>query len=267
MTTCVDVSAETVALSLVVPAYNEEGNIGRVIELASRYLERCGIGYEINVVDDGSDDGTSEVLLRLSRSRPCLRIVRHPRNLGYGAAVRSGIAASRGKHILVSDGDGQFRIEDFAAVWDRRHEADLVLGFRNPRKDPWSRRLAGWIYSRVLVRWAFGGRFRDVNCGFKLIARHVVEEMELLADGALISAELLTRARLAGATFVEVGVNHFPRASGAATGLLPRVIVRMIGELMRLRSRILATTGGRGREGSGLRTGCDAVESASAGVG
>jgi len=254
-------------LSLVVPAYNEEANIGGVIELASGYLDRCGIRYEINVVDDGSVDGTAEVLARLCQSSPRLRIVRHPCNLGYGAAVRSGIAASRGKHILVSDGDGQFRIEDLPVVWDRRHEADLVLGFRNPRKDSRVRRIAGWVYSRVLVRWALGGRFRDVNCGFKLIARHVVEEMELLADGALISAELLTRARLAGATFIEVGVNHFPRARGSATGLLPRVVVRMVAELMRLRSRILATAGGRGRGGSGLRAGCDTVESASASAG
>jgi len=267
MTTGVDVSARAVALSLVVPVYNEEGNIGRVVELASGYLEGRGISYEINVVDDGSVDATAEVLAGLCPSHPYLRIVRHPRNLGYGAAVRSGIAASLGKHILVSDGDGQFRIEDLPAVWDRRHDADLVLGFRNPRKDSRPRRVAGWVYSRVLVRWAFGGHFRDVNCGFKLIARHVVEEMELLADGALISAELLTRARLAGATFIEVGVNHFPRARGSATGLLPRVVVRMLGELMRLRSSILATASGRGRNGGGLRTECDAVESASASVG
>jgi hypothetical protein len=108
---------------------------------------------------------------------------------------------------------------------------------------------------------ALGGRFRDVNCGFKLLRRRVVEGMELRATGALFSAELLTRARLAGATWVEVGVDHFPRRSGTATGLLPGVVVAMVGELLRHRAAIL-----KGGEPSGgnLRTGCDAVESASA---
>jgi len=188
-------------------------------------------------------------------------VLRHPRNRGYGAALRTGLAAVRGEHVLLADGDGQFHIRALAALWDRRHDADLVLGFRNPRKDPLLRRLAGWLYGRIVVPATLGGRFRDVNCGFKLLRRRVIEGMELRATGALFSAELLTRARLAGATWVEVGVDHFPRRSGTATGLLPGVVVAMVGELLRHRTAILK--GGRASAGS-LRTGCDAVESASA---
>jgi len=250
-----------VDLSVVLPAFNEAGNIERVVEDAAAYLEEQGIRYEIHVVDDGSRDETPQVLERLSRQAPALRVVRHPRNRGYGAALRTGLAAVRGEHVLLADGDGQFRIRALAPLWDRRHEADLVLGFRNPRKDPWLRRLAGWLYGRVVVPAALGGRFRDVNCGFKLMRRRVVEGMELRATGALFSAELLTRARLAGATWVEVGVDHFPRRAGTATGLLPGVVLAMVGELLRHRAAILK--GGNASAGS-LRTGCDAVESASA---
>jgi len=127
--------------------------------------------------------------------------------------------------------------------------------------DPYVRRAAGWLYGHVVVPLVFGGRFRDVNCGFKLLRRRVVEHMELRSHGALFSAELLTRARLAGATWIEVGIEHFPRTSGAATGLLPRVVLGMIGELVRHRAAILRA--GRAPT-KGLRTGCDAVESASA---
>jgi len=253
---------EVPQLSVVMPAYNEAASIGTVVEQVSAHLEDRGIRYEINVVDDGSRDGTGRILDALRSRHPRLRIVRHTVNLGYGAAIRSGLRSARGEHILVSDGDGQFDIEDLDPLWRRRDHADLVLGYRNPRNDPWTRRLAGWLYSRVLVRLMLGGSFRDVNCGFKLISRPVIENMELSSTGALISAELLTRARLGGAHFAEVAVRHFPRRTGKATGLLPRVVLRMLRELITLRGRILSCTPVRAR--TGLRTEPDAVESASA---
>jgi len=262
MTTVCHDGHDAPQLSVVLPAYNEAANIGRVVSETSAYLEACGIPYEIHVVDDGSRDGTAHVLADLEISHPRLRVVRHAENLGYGAAIRSGLAASKGRHILLSDGDGQFDIHDFDPLWRRREQADLVLGYRSPRNDPWTRRIAGWLYNRVLVRVTLGGSFRDVNCGFKLIARPVVEDMELGSTGALIMAELLTRARLRGARFVEVAVRHLPRRRGRATGLLPRVIIRMVAELVTLRGRILERPRSDGR--SGLRTECDAVESASA---
>jgi glycosyltransferase involved in cell wall biosynthesis len=248
-------------LSVVMPAYNEADNIASVVDKTAAFLARRGIRYEIHVVDDGSRDGTAGVLEKLQRDHPRLRVVRHPRNRGYGSAIRSGLAAARGSHILVSDGDGQFRIDDLDPLWRRRHLADMILGYRNPRNDPPARRLAGWLYNR-LVRWFLGGRFRDVNCGFKLIGRETIEGIELRSTGALISAELLTRARIHGASFIEVAVSHFPRHHGSATGLLPRVILRTVRELLTLRSSILERAPHGAREG--LRTGCDAVESASA---
>jgi glycosyltransferase involved in cell wall biosynthesis len=249
-------------LSIVVPAYNEAASIGAVVERAALHLDLRGIDYEFQVVDDGSCDGTASVLAQLSAENPRVRFIRHPANHGYGAAIRSGLAAASGMHVLVSDGDGQFFIErDLEKLWLRRDQADVVLGYRNPRNDPWLRRVAGWIYGRLVVRCVLGGRFRDVNCGFKLIARRVFEDMELRSTGALISAELLTRARLRGATFLEVGVAHGAREYGRATGLLPRVVMRMVRELVALRSNIL---GRDAAASNGLRAECDAVESASA---
>jgi glycosyltransferase involved in cell wall biosynthesis len=258
--TASDAVSATAELSVVLPAYDEADNIGSVVESASSHLRRLGISHELVVVDDGSRDATAAVLAALGERVPELRSVAHETNQGYGAAVRSGLRAARGRYVLLSDGDGQFRIDDLDALWPYRLRADVVLGYRNPRNDPFARRVAGWMYNRVFVRLLLGGRFRDVNCGFKLFAREVVADMELHSTGALISAELLTRARLAGAVFIEIGVRHFPRLKGNATGLLPRVVLKMLSESVRLRRRILATTSGRP---SGLRPGRDAVESAS----
>ncbi len=245
-------------LSVVVPAYNEERNIVDVVADTGRFLRGLGVTYEINVVDDGSVDRTVAVLMA-GNSDPALRLIRHRNNRGYGAALRSGFAASRGRYVLLLDGDGQFRIDSLAGIWPRRGEADLLLGYRSPRKDPPVRRLAGWLYSRLFVRAAFGGGYRDVNCGFKLMTRDLLDNLELTANGALISAELLAHARRRHAHWIEIPVAHFPRRYGKATGLLPRVVFAVVKELLNVRRHVFATEAGR-RES--LRTGYDAVESA-----
>jgi glycosyltransferase involved in cell wall biosynthesis len=254
----IECSAE---LSVVLPVYNEAENLAAVVADAGAHLQAAGIDYEIIVVDDGSTDATPSVLAQLAGQQPTMRTVVHPTNLGYGGALRSGVDAAKGRFVLLSDGDGQFKMEDLSVLWRYREKADVVLGYRNPRNDPFSRRVAGWLYNRIFVRALLGGRFRDVNCGFKLFSREVLADMEIHSTGALISAELLTRARLAGASFVEVAVRHFPRRAGDATGLLPRVVLKMLGESVRLRRRILAT---RGQRAPGLRPEVERVESASA---
>lgn len=240
-------------LSVVYPAFNEERSIGSLVRAAVHYLQRARIAFEIAVVDDGSRDGTRDVLHALSGSDPRIRVLTHDRNLGYGAAIRSGLSAARGRRVLISDGDGQFEINQLASLWSRRGEADVVLGFRNPRNDPPARRLAGWLYGRVIVPLALGVRVRDVNCGFKLLDRRVLERIDLASTGALISAELIARARLAGATFVEVGVDHEPRRAGRPTGLLPRVVLRTMVELASLRPTILGRSAWAVGEGLGGR--------------
>ncbi len=247
-------------LSVVIPVYNEQENIRAVVRAASSYLDRLGVRFEIDVVDDGSTDATPAVLQRLQAEEPRLRTLRHDRNRGYGAAVRSGLQHARGRYVLLIDGDGQFRIEALAGLWPEREKVDLVLGYRERRADPPWRKAAGWIFSRVFVRLFFGGGYRDVNCGFKLIARRVLERIELSATGALISAELLTRARLAGATWVEKPVPHFPRRYGRATGLRPRVLWGVIRELLAVRRNALM---GKRHSVACLRPCCDPLESTS----
>lgn len=252
-----------VELSVVFPVYNEAENIGDVLTDAVGCLESLGLSYEICVVDDGSVDPTPAQVQALSEGQPRIHVARHEVNQGYGAALRTGIAQTSGRHVLLVDGDGQFRMSALKRLWPHRRSADLVLGFRNPRKDHWHRRLAGWLYGRVLVRRVLGQRVTDVNCGFKLVARELAEASQLGSCGALISAELITRARLLGARVTEVGVEHFPRRAGAATGLLPIVAFRMVKELLRFRAE-LRRSRGAAIDGSspGLRRKCDTVESA-----
>lgn len=224
----------SVSVSAVLPAFNEAPNLERAVDGLRRALAAFADGYEIIIVDDGSRDGTAQVAERLRQQSPNLAVVRHPSNLGYGAALRSGFRRARFPWVFFMDADNQFDPMEIKLLLDRGGEADLVIGYRAVRRDPWPRRLNAWAFFS-LVRLLFGYLARDVNCAFKLIRRELLDALALRSNGALINSELLTLARRRGARIIEVPVHHFPRTAGAQTGARPAVVLRAFRELYALR--------------------------------
>jgi len=229
-----------IALSVVLPAYNEAANLRATVEGALEVLRGLGGRFEVIVVDDGSRDGTGALADALARATPEIRAVHHPHNRGYGAAIRSGFTAATLPWLFFTDADGQFDLRELPTLLSETARADVVAGYRLRRQDPWFRRLYAFLFGRVLVRAVLGVRVRDLNCAFKLIRRDLVAGLDLKSDGALINAELLGKAKRAGARIVEAGVHHFPRRVGTQTGGNPRVIVRAFRELLALRAEIRA---------------------------
>jgi glycosyltransferase involved in cell wall biosynthesis len=221
------------AISLFFPMYNEEANVERSVLAAVEALSKVAGDFEVIVVDDGSRDRTAAVAERLRAAEPRVRLVRHPANQGYGAAVRSGIAAARFPLVFFTDGDNQFDLRELPRVVEAIEGADVVAGYRQVRRDPWHRRLNAALFNGV-VRRLFAVPVRDVNCAFKLFRREVLEGLALTSRGALINVEILTRARRRGARVREVGVTHYPRLAGSQTGARPKVVLRAFVELVRL---------------------------------
>lgn len=231
-------------LSVVLPAFNEEANIERVVRAVAAYLERTPIDYEILVVNDGSADGTGAVLDRLAAECSRLRPQHHAQNRGYGAALRTGFDAAQKRFVFYMDGDGQFDIADLDRILPEvTGEDQIVTGYRIERRDPPIRRLNAFLFGRVLVRVLLNVRVRDLNCAFKLIPRAVLRSVRLESTGALINAELYGRAVRRGVGIKEVGVHHYPREAGVQTGAHLRVILRAFYDLFRLRQQIVRDGG------------------------
>jgi len=215
--------------------FNEEGNIEHAVTSALAVLAGVTDQYEVIVVNDGSRDSTGAVANRLAAANPHVRAVHHPENRGYGCAVRSGLAAARYPLVVLADGDNQFDLGELAVLLRGLGTSDIVSGYRITRHDPAFRRLYAFMYNLV-ARLLFGIPVRDVNCGFKVFRRALVERLlpELRSTGALINVEILARARQHGARVTEVGVHHYARETGQPTGGNPGVIVRAAREMMGL---------------------------------
>jgi glycosyltransferase involved in cell wall biosynthesis len=229
--------ASSVEISAVMPAFNEEANLEQSVGRMVVALKEQARAFEIIVVDDGSQDGTAAVLERLKAIHPSLRVVRHPANRGYGAALRSGFDAARYPWVFLMDADNQFDPADVVALLAQAADADLVAGYRKQRKDPLPRRLNAWAFF-TLVTILFGRLARDVNCAFKLMRRDLLARMELHSEGALINTEVFVLARQLHARVVEVPIQHYPRTSGRQTGANLRVVVRAFSELLAFKAEM-----------------------------
>jgi glycosyltransferase involved in cell wall biosynthesis len=219
------------SLSLVLPAHNEEANIEAVVAAALRTLPEFTDRFEIIVVDDGSRDRTADIVRRLAREGARVRLIQHERNQGYGAALRSGFRATVGDYVMFMDADRQFDIRDLRLLSPFAGEYDIVAGFRMERSDPLHRRVFAETFN-VAVRVLFGVHLRDIDCAFKLFRGDLLRSIPLSAPGALINTEIQAKARRQGARLEQVGVHHYPRVAGQATGGNPRVIARAMRETL-----------------------------------
>ena len=225
-------------LSFFFPAHDEEANIEGLVQDALDSLPVIADTFEIIAVNDGSRDRTRVLADELTAAYPgVVRAVHHPTNLGYGAALRSGFGAARHELVAFTDGDRQFRVEDIGRLTERlaaEDAPDVVVGYRIQRADPIIRTLYARTY-RLANRLFFGLRVTDVDCACKLFRREALDGIAVESDGAFFSAELLIKMEAAGRTVVEVGVPHYPRTAGSATGANPRVVFRAIRDFWRLR--------------------------------
>ena len=227
------------SISLVLPAYNEADNIEPMVAEAIPALETSADDFEILVIDDGSVDGTGEVTRRVMQTHPHVRLIQHPVNQGFGAAVFTGFTQAEKDWIFYTDADRQFVLSELERFVPCMDQADLIAGYRAPRRDPFLRVLYGKGWS-MLCTLVFGYTVRDVDCGFKLFRREIIQKLapQITSRGATFSIEWLVRAKRASYRFVELPVSHRPRVAGSQTGANLHVIVRAFRELARFRLQL-----------------------------
>ncbi len=229
------------SVTVFLPAFNDEATIGKLVSEALVLLKSLTNDYEVIVINDGSTDATARVLDELANASAHIRIIHHPRNLGYGAALRTGFSNAGKDLIFYTDGDGQYDIKELALLLPLlTDEVDVVNGYKIKRQDDRYRAVSGAIYN-ALARWFFRLPVRDVDCDFRLIRRRALQRISLSASSGAICVELVHKLASAGCVFREAPVHHYERPHGRSQFFTPRRIAHTVFEFFALWWKVVAS--------------------------
>jgi glycosyltransferase involved in cell wall biosynthesis len=219
------------------PAHNESENLRWLLPHVKEVLPRIAARFNVVIVDDGSTDGTGALAMSIAHELGMdLKVVRHERKSGYGAAVGDGLRAADLEYTAFTDADGQLDVADLALLVPLLRDADLVAGWRLTREDPAFRSVISNVFNRLVLA-TFRIPVKDVNCALKVIRTEMLRRFDLRSKSALINAELYWKVQEHGGRYVQVGVPHHPRRMGRRSGgrLIP--ILRAMKELVEIRLR------------------------------
>lgn len=216
------------SLSIFFPCYNDKGTIGTLVWEAKAVAEKLTDDFEVIVIDDGSSDGSRDLLRALQKEWSELKLIFHQKNRGYGGALRSGFKAATKELVFYTDGDAQYDVSELPLLWEKMTpDVDVVNGYKIKRHDPLHRIIVGYVYQWV-ARIAFALPIRDVDCDFRLIRRKVFGAIELTSNTGTITVELVKKIQNAGFHFAEAPLTHRFRIYGTSQFFnLKRVIATL----------------------------------------
>jgi glycosyltransferase involved in cell wall biosynthesis len=204
------------SISAFFPAYNDEGSIVRIVRSTAAILPKLTTDFEIVVVNDGSADNTGKLLRALALEIPFLKVIEHPANRGYGAALITGFSHCSKDLIFYTDGDGQYDVNELPLLLKAfSEEVDVVNGYKISRSDPLHRIMIGHIYQH-LMRFMFQLKIRDVDCDFRLFRRSLFLHTPLTFESGVICVEMMKKFERRGYRIIEVPVHHYPRSYGSS---------------------------------------------------
>ena len=222
------------SVSLIIPAYNDETTVGRLIGDSVSLLEKACPDYEIVVTNDGSKDNTLFVLREFASTNPRIRVINHQVNKGFGSTIKELYMSGKKDLIFSLPGDYQYAPQQLLKMAEGLRNCDFVIGLRVQRNDPWRRKFQSKVYN-LMLRTLYGHRHKDVN-SIKLFRRAILDKVELKSETAFVDAELCIRAEKAGFKVIEIPIEHLPRLSQGASGGKFSVIWQTFSDLVTMRS-------------------------------
>jgi glycosyltransferase involved in cell wall biosynthesis len=209
-------------LSVVIPLLDEAPNVEALCREVTETLDAWGRTFEVVFVDDGSTDGTFDILSRWHAADPRLRVIRLRRNFGQTAAFAAGFARARGRLIVTADGDLQNDLRDIPGMVDKIEEGyDIVCGWRKDRKDPWVSRRLPSVIANALISRATGVPLHDYGCSLKIFRAEVVKSIRLYGEMHRFIPAIASEQ---GVRIAEVVVNHRPRRHGRSKYGISRTV-------------------------------------------
>ena len=201
---------EAIKYSVVIPLKNEEGNIADLIVELEPVMEGLAEPWELICIEDGSTDGTKEILYQLQKRKKFIRIICFARNYGQSSAFDAGFKAARGKFVITMDGDRQNDPADIPRMVKLMDNCDLMCGYRANRQDPWSKKMISRLANAFRSRMCRDG-VRDTGCSLKIYRRECLQKIKMYQGMHRFLPALFS---IEGFSIKEIAVNHRPRIRG-----------------------------------------------------
>lgn len=224
------------SISFFCPAYNDEENLPILIPQVIDVLKKETSKFDILIIEDGSPDNTGEIAEKLRKKYPKLiTVIHHKKNKGYGTTIREGFRkANKYDYTLYTDGDNQYHATDLKKILSYLGKYDVVLGYRLNRSLNRRRLIQTNVYN-TLVRFFFHVKAKDINCSMKVFKREIIDSMKLRSTSSFVDGEMIINLKRKNISFIEVGIRHYPREFGQASGGKPSVIFDTVKDMIRCR--------------------------------
>jgi glycosyltransferase involved in cell wall biosynthesis len=213
------------SLSVFFPVYNEEANLEILLKQALRIVSKLATKYELLVINDGSTDASREIVEKLQKQNPQVKLISHQKNKGYGEVLKTGIKHSQYEWIFWTDSDLQFDLSELAHFIAETDHYQAIIGYRAKRSEGLRRNLNAKLF-KFYIDLLFRLHVKDIDCAFKLIKASKLKKLHLKSGSAFTSAEILYRLKKQKVKFKEIPVQHYPRLYGQATGAKFSVIIK-----------------------------------------
>ena len=214
------------SISIMFPLYKDKRTVKSMILKSLKILKKTKKKFEIVIVDDGCPEHSGKIAQKLSKKNPKIRVYFHKKNLGYGAAIRTGLKKSKYECIYAVDGDGEFGISlnDLPRILKKYKKSDLVITYRYKKRYKTTRIIISWIYNFIL-RFLFDIPFKDASSGARLISKKLLRKIKLKTNSPFIGAELAIKAKFMGYKVDEVGIHSFPNTWRSGSSIVMKNIL------------------------------------------
>ena len=225
------------SISLMFPLYKDKSTVELMITKSSAVLKKLNSKYEIIIVDDGCPQNSGKLAEKIAKKFANINTFFHKKNLGYGAALKTGLKKCKKDWIFMIDGDAEYDVDDLFRLLRVSKNYDLVITYRYKKKYTTYRIIISWVYNAVL-RLIFNIKFKDISTGSRLVSRKLIRHIKLKSNSPFVGAELAIKAKLTGYKVGEIGIHTFPRAFGTGASVSLKNILLTLKDMILLFMRI-----------------------------
>ena len=225
------------SISLMFPLYKDKNTVELMIKKSFNVLKKLKRKYEIIIIDDGCPQKSGKLAIKIAKKFSNIKVFFHRKNLGYGAALKTGLKKCRNDWIFMIDGDNEYDVNDLPRLLGTSKNYDLVITYRYKKKYTTYRIIISWVYNAVL-RLIFNIKFKDISTGSRLVSRKLIRHIKLKSNSPFVGAELAIKAKLAGYKVGEIGIHTFPRTFGTGASVSLKNILLTLKDMILLFMRI-----------------------------